>query len=163
MDRMKTYQFTVNGQADTGTLAWNGDGTLASLGISDAFNSANNQTCTYGADDLVRLASVNCGSEWSQTFSYDAFGNITTSGALAYQANYSSSTNHIISVSSYTPTYDANGNIISDPNESYSWDADGNAVSVNSEGVTYDAFDRVLALTMTLQMRARDFHDVFYN
>ena len=33
---MTKYTFTVAGAADTGTLAWNANGTLASLNIGDA-------------------------------------------------------------------------------------------------------------------------------
>ncbi|MGB7847735.1 MAG: hypothetical protein WBL63_19140 [Candidatus Acidiferrum sp.] len=59
--RMTQYQFNVNGQSDKGTLTWNANSTLRQLAITDAFNSGDNQTCTYGYDDLVRLASANCG------------------------------------------------------------------------------------------------------
>jgi len=41
------------------------------------------QTCTYSADDLSRISSVNClngtTNVWNQNFTYDPFGNITKS------------------------------------------------------------------------------------
>jgi len=40
------------------------------LQINDQFNSANSQTCTYQHDDLARISQVNCGANWSQSFSY---------------------------------------------------------------------------------------------
>jgi len=36
---------------------------------------------------------VNCGSAFSQTFSYDAFGNISKSGTYAFQPIYNIATN----------------------------------------------------------------------
>jgi hypothetical protein len=55
-----------------------------------------NQTCKYTADDLSRIASVDCGnSTWAQTFSYDAFGNIQKSGTSNYIAAYSPVTNQV--------------------------------------------------------------------
>ena len=77
--RMTQYQFNVNGQSVTGALTWNANGTLGSLDITDAFNATNTQNCAYTYDDLARIASGNCGPVWSQTFTYDAFGNITKS------------------------------------------------------------------------------------
>src|ERR1700722_929828 len=75
---MKSYSYTVNGQTLTGNLTWNPNGTLGSLLITDPFNAANTQNCTYSHDDLMRLATVNGGaSTWQQNFIYDPFGNIT--------------------------------------------------------------------------------------
>lgn len=56
-------KFTVNGQADTGTLTWSANGTLASLGITDSISeTSDSQDCTYTYDDLVcariRLARI---------------------------------------------------------------------------------------------------------
>ena len=66
--RMKSYTYTVNSQSVTGSLTWNANGTLSSLLITDTFNAANMQNCTYSHDDLVRIASVNCGaSTWHRT------------------------------------------------------------------------------------------------
>ena len=45
--RMKTYTYTVNSQSVTGNLTWNANGTLSSLLITDPFNAANTQNCTY--------------------------------------------------------------------------------------------------------------------
>src|SRR5581483_4400615 len=78
------YQQTGNG-ADpfsvTGNLTWNSNGTLQQLSIFDLFDTANNQTCNYGYDDLSRLSSANCGTAANQSFTYDAFGNIQKTGS----------------------------------------------------------------------------------
>jgi len=67
---------------------------LQKLVITDPFNSADNQTCNYAHDDLSHIASANCGTAASQTFSYDPFGNISKSGSpYSFQPTYNSATN----------------------------------------------------------------------
>ena len=142
--RMTQYNFNIYTQSITGALGWNANGTLSSLNIGDPYNSANTQNCTYGYEDLARLSNVNCGSQWSQTFAFDAYGNISKSGSISYQASYANATNRIVNVGGVTPSYDANGNLTNDGNAAYSWDADGNAVGVGAVGVTYDALGRMV-------------------
>src|SRR5437879_6046163 len=115
--RMTQYKFNVGSplQTVTGDLTWNANGTLQQLVIADQFNTANNQTCTYSSDDLGRLASVNCGAAWSQTFSYNgdnasAFGNIRKSGSTSFQPTYDPATNRITQLPGpFVPGYDGNG------------------------------------------------------
>jgi RHS repeat-associated protein len=142
-DRMTQYQFSVNGQSVTGTLGWNANGTLGGLNITDPFNSANTQNCTYGHDDMTRISSANCGSAWSQTFAYDAFGNISKSGSSVFQPTYSSVTNHY-TLPGVTVTYDANGNLLTDSVHSYAWDAAGQPTTIDAVGATYDAIGRMV-------------------
>ena len=142
--RMTQYKFTVNGQAAVGNLNWSAAGTLRSLGITDPFNGADNQTCNYTHDDLVRIASANCGSIWSQTFAYDAFGNISKNGTSSFQPTYSSSTNHMTSIGGSSPSYDADGNVTNDFLHSYAWNGYGRPTTIDGVGVTYDALDRVV-------------------
>jgi len=143
-DRMTQYQFSVNGQSLTGALTWNANATLQNLNITDALNSADTQSCNYIYDDLMRIQSANCGSVWSQTFSYDAFGNIYKTGSVSFQALYSSSTNRITSIGSFTPTYDSDGNLLTDPLHTYSWDAFGRPMTIDSVNMTYDALGRMV-------------------
>ncbi|MHB8413613.1 MAG: RHS repeat domain-containing protein [Candidatus Acidiferrales bacterium] len=140
--RMTQYQFNVNGQSVTGNLGWNANGTLGSLNITDPFNAANAQSCAYTHDDLVRIASANCGSIWSQTFSYDAFGNITKSGSSQFQPGYNWQTNQMSASSG--ASYDSNGDVLSDGLHSYAWDANGRPSTIDSVGVTYDALGRMV-------------------
>ncbi len=143
--RMKQYQFNVNGSAQTGTLGWNANGTLLSLGIVDPFNAGNAQNCTYGYDDLARLGSVTCTpSIWSQSFTYDAFGNASKSGNSSWQPNYNTK-NQYQSIPGFPnpgPTYDANGDILTDSFHTYTWDAEGHVTAIDSIGLTYDALGR---------------------
>ncbi|MGB8524841.1 MAG: RHS repeat-associated core domain-containing protein [Candidatus Acidiferrales bacterium] len=149
-DRMTQFQFNVNSQSLTGTIGWNPLGTPSSLDITDAFNSTDTQNCSFAHDDLTRLATVNCGTIWGQSFTYDAFGNITKtvlsgSSGTSFQPTYANpSTNRIASLPSFTPTYDANGNLTKDPQHQYGWDSDGRPVTIDSVTLTYDALHRMV-------------------
>ena len=156
-NRITQYSFNVNGQSVVGNLTWNPLGTLASLAITDPFNSADAQTCSYSHDDLVRIASANCGSIWSQTFSYDAFGNLSKSGTSSFQPIYSSSTNQMTSIGSSTPTYDLNGNVTNDFLNTYAWDANGRPVTADTVGLTYDALG-----SMVEQNRSSVYTEIVY-
>jgi RHS repeat-associated protein len=149
-NRMKQFQFNVNSQSLTGNIVWNALGTPSSLDITDAFNSVDNQNCSFAHDDLTRLATVNCGTIWGQSFSYDAFGNISKtvlsgSSGTSFQPTYATpSTNRIASLPSFTPTYDANGNLTKDPQHQYGWDSEGRPVAIDTVTLTYDALDRMV-------------------
>jgi RHS repeat-associated protein len=150
--RMTQYQFNVNGQSAVGTAGWNANGTLASLNVTDAFNSGATQNCTYAHDDLSRLASVNCPNVWSQTFSYDPFGNLTKSGSYWWQPGYNSATNRYTLAGTQ---YDNNGNLLNDTFHTYQWDAEGNIVAVDVGGsnytdyLTYDAMGNMAEYKQT--------------
>ncbi len=145
--RMTQYQFSINGQSDTGALTWNANSTLQKLVITDPFiNTTDSETCNYGYDDMIRLANANCGAAAAQTFTYDPFGNINKSGSpYSFQPTYSSTTNRMTSLpGNFTPTYDANGNVTNDSNHTYSWDANGNSTTIDNVGLTFDALDRTV-------------------
>jgi RHS repeat-associated protein len=145
-ERMTQYSFNVNSQSVVGNLVWNAMGTLQSLTITDPFYSANNQTCSYLYDDLGRIASANCGTTWSQTFSYDAFGNIMKTGNTSFQPTYTTNppTNQYAEIGTSTPTYDLNGNVTNDFIHSYTLDANGRPVTIDTVGITYDALGRMV-------------------
>jgi RHS repeat-associated protein len=139
--RMNQYQFHLGAQANTGTLTWNSNGTLQSLGIADQINPSGNQTCNYLYDDMQRIASASCGTMWSQTFTYDPFGNVKKTGSLSYLPNYSTTTNRDFSIS-----YDAIGNTLNDGFHTYSWDAEAQPVVVDGNEISYDALGRMVEL-----------------
>jgi RHS repeat-associated protein len=157
-NRITQYQFTVNGQSLTGALTWNADHTLASQNITDPFDSSDQQNCSYTHDDLSRLASVNCGSIFSQTFSYDAFGNISKSGTYQFQPTYNAATNRYASIPGATVSYDADGNILTDGSHTYTWDVYGKSVSADSVNLTYDALGR-----MVEQNRSGSYTQIVYS
>jgi RHS repeat-associated protein len=140
-NRLTSYTFGVNGQNVTGTLTWNANSTLQQLAITDPFNTYNTQTCPFLYDDLLRVSSANCGAHWSQTFSYDAYGNVTKSGSSAWQPGYNSANNRYSSLG----TYDANGNLLTDTFHIYTWDANWRTLSsVDGTNLTYDALGRMV-------------------
>ncbi len=164
---MSTFQYKVGSTPKyvTGTLGWNPNGSLGSMLIADSFNTADAQNCGYSYDDLVRLQSVSCGPTnqdgtiWGQTFSYDAFGNITKSVpqsmtgitfAASYQLTNGTTNNQEQSVSNCVPTYNGNGNLTTDctTSNTYTWDEYGHLLCINgcSTGIsiTYDALDRAV-------------------
>ncbi len=144
-DRMTQYQFNVGSQSVIGKLTWNSNGSLGGLAITDPFNSANSQNCSYTHDDLGRVAGTNCsGSGFSGTYSYDAFGNLKKSGTDTFQPTYNSATNQMTSIGGQTPSYDADGNVLNDYLNSYSWDAYGRPVTIDGVNVTYDALGRMV-------------------
>jgi hypothetical protein len=154
--RMTSYTYTVNSSSEVGTLTWNANGTLNQLAITDPFQfygPYNQQTCGYAYDDLARLASVNCHlnpsgtANWTQTFTFDAFGNINktgSNGGISFLPTYNYATNRYSTLPDTTPSYDSNGNLTADGFHSYAWDADGNWVTVDSKTYTFDALDRVV-------------------
>ncbi|MGH9733520.1 MAG: RHS repeat-associated core domain-containing protein [Candidatus Acidiferrales bacterium] len=145
MDRMDKYTFTVNGQLVIGSPTWNANGSLGSLAMTDPFNSANAQNCSYTHDDLARLSNASCsGSGFSGSYTYDAFGNLNKGGTDIFDATYNSSTNQMATIGSQTPSYDADGNILDDYLNTYSWDGYGRPVVVNGVDITYDAFGRMV-------------------
>ncbi len=148
--RMSQYSFNVNGQSAVGSLTWNANGTLQKLAITDPFNSQDNQTCSNTYDDLARLSGNNCGSVWTQTFSYDAFGNVSKSGSISWLPIYNSPANdNVTSNNQYKSgwngaSYDANGNLLNDTFNTYTWSVYGDLASANGAAITYDALDRMV-------------------
>jgi len=163
--RLTNYTFNVNGQTDVGALNWNANGSLHQFAINDSISgTVDSQTCNYTHDDLGRIASVDCGTAWNQTFAYDPFGNITKNGMLTFQPAYNTATNRITTAGF---TYDnggganSNGNLTNDVYHTYAWDADGKMVSVTSGSstvnLTYDALGR-----MVEQQRGSSYTQVVY-
>lgn len=150
-NRPTQYQLNVGTKFLKGVLGWNSNGSLASQAITDTINPSNTQTCNYSYDDLARLSKTDCGTNWGQTFSYDAFGNISKAAlpganGQSFQATYDTTnpSNRIASLPGFSPTYDAIGNLTNDTFHQYSWDSAGNVLSADSVTVTYDALDRAV-------------------
>jgi RHS repeat-associated protein len=143
------FLYTVTGSGAftiTGNLTWNPNWSLEEMTLADTNDSSKNQTCNYSADDLQRLASVNCSSAWEQTFTYTPFGNISKTASpgpgTQYLPAYSSLTNRVTTAS--MATYDANGNQTKNTWATFAWNAVANPVTVNGIGATYDALDRMV-------------------
>jgi len=149
-NRVTGYVFSLRGScpaAVAGALNWNPLGSLEQLIITDSSDSSKNHSCQYSSDDLGRIASVNCGATWAQTFSYDAFGNIkkNASVGISYLAGYDPSTNRVNSGVPYS--YDANGNMLNDNGNTFSWTAANQPLVLNATTtLTYDALGRTVEL-----------------
>jgi RHS repeat-associated protein len=154
---MKTWSFTIGALNESATLTWNPNRTLKTLAITDGFNASGTQTCNYnptdhtgtGYDDVGRLVGFYCGASENQTFAYTDYDNLTKSGTTSWNPVYSTTNNH------YTgATYDGNGRVTYDLNNSFAWDVYGKMITANSGAslgscgaagvtcVTYDAFGR---------------------
>lgn len=163
-NRMTQYKFTVNSVSLTSNLGWNANGTMQTQNITDGFNSADTQNCSYLYDDASRVTSANCGTAAAQTFSFDPFGNINKAGSpYSFNANYNASTNRISTVGGTSATYDSNGNATNDTFHTFTWDADGHPITVDSGqsdavSLTYDALGR-----MAEQNRAGVFSQFAYS
>jgi RHS repeat-associated protein len=84
---------------------------------------------------------VDCGSVWSQKFSYpDAFGNITKSGTSSFQATYNGNNQ----ISNMGFVYDLNGNITNDGTNAYTYSVYNRPVTAGGLNATYDAFNRLV-------------------
>lgn len=137
-------------------LTWNPNWSLQKMQITDTNDSSKNQTCTYSADGLMRIASATCPSAWTQTFTYDAFGNITktgTGGGTSYAAGYNAATDQVSSFPPPAPAYDKNGDQLNSTGlSSISWNAAGVPVSVtplsgSAIAGTFDALNRLVGTT----------------
>jgi RHS repeat-associated protein len=150
--RLSTYQFNVGSNYDKGEMHWNANGTLGSFTITDTVpTTQDTQTCTYGHDEFVRIASVNCvnGSttKWTQSFTYDVFGNISKASSgpgITFQSQFNLSSNWLTMVSSTTTHSDPNGRLTYDSYHNYTWDAENRMITVDSTSITYDALGRMV-------------------
>ena len=144
---MSSAVFNVGTGSATNTLTWNANGTLQKLAITDTLNTADAQTCTYSYDDLSRLLTDNCGSVWSQTFSYDPFGNVTKSGSSSWAPGYDQTNNRYLLAGT---TYDANGRLTADTFDSpIAWDVEGNIMIQTGVGFIFDGLGRATGSTPT--------------
>ena len=159
---MTAWAFTVGATTESATLTWNANRSLKTLAITDGFHSGGTQTCHFnptdstgtGYDDVGRLVGMDCGTLWHQTFAYDQYDNFSKtsiSGATNWNPTYSATTNHM----GNGATYDSDGQVTYDTNNSYAWDpaihkmitanSGASLGSCGSAGVTcitYDAFGR---------------------
>jgi len=143
-ERMSTWTYTVGSASQTGTVYYNGNGTLSEVAIGDGFNAGGTETCYYnpslatgsGYDDVGRLVGVNCGSLWTQAYSYDQYDNITESGSLSWACagGCYNTKNQYTTVLAGTVSYDAAGDVTNDGINSYTWYPDQKLEGIVSSG-----------------------------
>ena len=153
--RMKTYTYSVDGATDSGALTWNPNGTLTQLAITDNISgTSDSQTCNYLYDDLSRVSQASCtpAPVWGQSFSYDAFGNVTKNtlsgeNGLTFAPTYNTA-NQFSSIPGVTVSYGPDGRLLTDNLNSYTWDVYGDMSTVSTGSATitstYDALGRMV-------------------
>jgi RHS repeat-associated protein len=106
--------------------------------ITSQTDNISGETVTYQYDSLNRLLSASSSQSWSETYGFDAFGNLLsktpTGGAPVLSQSVYPASNQIME-----QTYDSNGNQISSPLGSLTYDAE-NRVATGPGGVQY-AYD----------------------
>jgi len=157
--RMTGYTLNVGSQNYAGTVGWNSNGTVQSLNTVDGITGGNpNSSVTYTYDDIGRLSKASDGVNLDQTFSYDPFGNINTTGNPVWWTQTYVATNNQYQASGMCPNsgsvcYDANGNLRSDSFHIYTWDAENKLTSIDTGltggPVVTDAFGRVVESTIS--------------
>ena len=107
----------------TGT---NNDGDVAGYYYKDNVNIGLNHVATYTYDGVNRLltAAATGNATYSQSFSYDAYGNVncTPAGPRCVPLTYSPTTNHITNAGYGS---DLAGDVTGDTTYTYTWDAEG--------------------------------------
>ena len=148
--RMSGWQSTVGSQTDTGQLQWYASGELETMQVTDNITgSSDSQDCGYTFDALGRIAGMGNGPGgaclWSQSYSFDPFGNLNKGGTGTFDASYNLY-NQIVSVGNVSGVYDTDGDLLNDPVENNTvvneFDPDGKAETFENVAITYDALDR---------------------
>src|ERR1039457_4422236 len=103
--------------------------------ITSQTDNLSGETVTYQYDSLNRLLSASSSQSWSETYGFDAFGNLLsktpTGGAPTLSQSVYTTSNQIMG-----QTYDSNGNQISSSLGSLTYDAE-NRVATGPGGVQY--------------------------
>ncbi len=124
------------------TTGTTNNGNVMGYWYKDVPLSTANHKLSYGYDSLNRLGTavatdLSNNVLWSQTYTYDRWGNMSCSGTgLCTSMSYNASNNNqISSVGLASVTYDAAGNLMQDsssvPPHSYQWDAEGHIISID--------------------------------
>ena len=124
-------------QASTGN-----NGNTVGHFFQDNTSNHSSDTYTYTFDSLNRLSTATAKdltptTLWSQTYSYDPYGNMTCSGSgLCTGMTFDQTTNRVYSVGTTWAHYDAAGNLTTDPtsapSRTYAWDAENRMTTVDT-------------------------------
>ncbi len=127
--------------------------------IADDSETHTSKTTNYTYDDLNRLTAASTtlasfGSNYNQTYTYDAIGNITSKsdqGTYTYAGNGYTNPHAVTSIGTATSTYDNNGNLLAIKTNNatttlYTWDYNNLLIRASSTTSgfratsTYDSF-----------------------
>src|ERR1035441_3134454 len=103
--------------------------------ITSQTDNLSAETVTYQYDSLNRLLSASSSQSWSETYGFDAFGNLLsktpTGGAPTLSQAVNPANNQVVGQS-----YDNNGNQLSSPLGSLTYDAE-NRIATGPSGAQY--------------------------
>ncbi len=106
--------------------------------ITSQTDNLSGETVTYQYDSLNRLLSASSSQSWSETYGFDAFGNLLskaqTGGAPTLSQSVYTTNNQIMG-----QTYDNNGNQLSSPLGSVTYDAENRLASAPGVQYAYDS------------------------
>ncbi len=114
------------------------------------------RTESYGYDVISQLTSFTRGTAVNKTYEFDLLGNrvksVENGVTTSYTANNVNAYTAIAGGLHLTPSYDGNGNLISDGNHQYAYNYNNKLVSVADQSATYkyDALGRRIAKNNTL-------------
>ena len=125
--------------------------------IGNITKSANliddSKTETYGYDAISQLTSFKHGTTIDNTYQFDPLGNrlkvLENGVATNYTSNRINGYSSISGGISFTPQYDANGNLLNDQDHQYKYDLNNklSGVDTNHTTYTYDALGRRISKT----------------
>lgn len=123
----ETYNFHL-GNGDNGNID----------GITN--NKDNNRSQNFAYDSLNRITTAyTTGPNWGETFTIDAWGNLTNIGPYSGKTYYQGLNASPATTNNQLPgyTYDAAGNMTNDGMHSYQYDSENRIISVDNGGTAY--------------------------
>jgi RHS repeat-associated protein len=123
-----TNILTSNSEAILQNINYTYDAVGNILNITDNASTDLARSATYEYDDLNRLSSTTVSylnipnSNYSQSFSYDAIGNILSNSALGEYSYELANPQQLSSVGSQNFVYDNVGNLLTDSQKTLTWD-----------------------------------------
>lgn len=146
-----TAAVPVSGNIQNLTYNYDAVGNITQIGDTSITPTA--KTSTYGYDDRNFLTSVATSGfsngDYTQTYAYDSLGNLAYKsdlGTINHNGTGFPGPHAITSIGSDNYTYDINGNLLSDGENTYTWTILNELESVTNAGgttvYTYDGFSR---------------------
>ncbi len=129
--RLSSKVTTITGGSHIQDLAYTYDANGNIIKIIDNSSTHSKKTTNYAYDPLNRLLSATAtgavnGQNYTETYAYNAIGNITSKNGVAYTYSQTGKANPhaVTSIGSANYTYDDNGNLLTDGTLTNTWNYD---------------------------------------